>query len=387
MSRALEGVRVLDLSRLLPGPFATMLLADMGATVDKVEDPGGGDYLRQMPPHVGGMNAVFQTLNRGKRSLVLDLKKPAGRDALLRLLPCYDVLVDGFRPGVMERMGLGWDALRAAHPGLVYCAITGYGLDGPLRDRAGHDLNYLAQAGVLGLTGPPEGPPQVPGVQLADIGGGGLFAAVGILGALLARARTGEGRVVDVSMCEGSLAFALFGFGLLDGGMLAGHGRDVLMGGIAPYRTYRTKDGQAMSLGALEPKFWAAFCGAVGLDFDMAAIVPGPHQAQWIERVAEIFAGRTRAEWEEVARATDCCLEPVLTVAEARRSEQHHARGVFLEAPTADGGTMTQIRTPVGAPEVPGKAPAQGEQGAAILAEHGFTAEEIEALRAAGVTR
>ncbi|MDQ3036341.1 MAG: CoA transferase, partial [Myxococcota bacterium] len=169
--RPLSGLRVLDLSRLLPGPFATMILADLGARVDKVEDPAGGDYLRFMPPMVGDpaegtpMNTAFHLLNRGKRSAVLDLKKPEGQDALRRLIPRYDVLIESFRPGVMARLGLGYETLREAHPGLVYCAITGYGQDGPAAQRAGHDIGYLARAGVLGLTGPEQGPPQVPGVQ------------------------------------------------------------------------------------------------------------------------------------------------------------------------------------------------------------------------------
>jgi alpha-methylacyl-CoA racemase len=254
----LEGVRVLDLTRLLPGPFASLVLADLGATVDKVEDPHGGDYLRHMPPAMGDANGAFQLLNRGKRSVVLDLKHAQGRAALLDAVASYDVLFEQFRPGVLDRLGLGHATLRARNPRLVVCALTGYGQSGPLAPRAGHDLNYLARAGILGATGPTAGPPQVPGFQLADVSGG-LWSVIGILAALARRERTGEGEVVDIAMCDATVLFAATSFG----GALAGHpggrGDEILTGGIAPYCTYATQDGGAIALGSLEPKFWMAF--------------------------------------------------------------------------------------------------------------------------------
>ena len=230
------GLKVLDLSRLLPGPFATMVLADLGATVDKVEDAGGGDYMRVMPPLVDGMNASFHALNRGKRSLVLDLKNPAGRDALLRLVPSYDVLVESFRPGVMAKLGLAESTLRAIHPGLIYCSVSGYGADGPLAKRAGHDLNFVARGGGLGLTGPSDGPPQVSGVQVADIGGS-LFAVIGVLAALEERRQTGKGRFVDIALAESTVSFGLYGIMNAVAGMASPRGDDPLTGGIAPYNT------------------------------------------------------------------------------------------------------------------------------------------------------
>lgn len=383
---ALDGIRVLDLSRLLPGPFATQVLADLGARVDKVEDPTGGDYLRMMPPQAGGMNATFHALNRGKRSIVLDLKKAEGRDALLRLVTRYDVLVESFRPGVMDRLGLGWERLSEANPRLIGCAITGYGQTGPLARRAGHDINYVSRSGVLGVTGPEDGPPQAPGVQIADIGGA-LFGVVGVLAALQERHRTGRGRLVDVSLSESSLAFAVYGLTAQLGGLPTPRGAGPLMGGIAPYDTYRTKDGGAVSLGALEPKFWNAFCQAVGLEADMAALAPGPHQAEWKRRIAEKIAERTRDEWAEVGERTDCCLEPVLTPEELASDPQHAARGVFVQGP----GGLPLPRTP-GVPSGAGSAaaepaPQQGEHGEPILREAGFTDAEIAALRAAGATR
>jgi len=373
-------VRVLDLSRLLPGPFATMILADLGARVDKVEDPRGGDYLRFMPPKgEDGVNPVFSMLNRGKRSVVLDLKQEEGREALKALVAKADVLVESFRPGVLARLGLGYETLRALNPRLIVCAITGYGQDGPLGDRAGHDLNYLARAGVMGFTGPADGPPQVPGVQIADIGGGALYAVIGILAALQERERTGEGRFVDISMCEGALTFAAFGIGLRAGGMTFPRGQDMLMGGIAPYGTYRTKDGKYVSLASLEAKFWNAFCQGVGIDTNMNALVPGPHQKDVRAQLDAIFAERTRDEWAAFAAEHDCCLEPILDAAELEADPQHEARGVFAAG-------LGNPRTPI-APAVAGPAPTQGQQSEAILHEAGLTDEAIAALRATKATK
>lgn len=382
-AKPLAGLRVLDLSRLLPGPYATMVLGDLGAVVDKIEDPGAGDYLRVMPHQQDGMNAVFRTLNRGKRSAVLDLKKPEARAALLRLIPRYDVLVETFRPGVLTKLGVGWDALSAAHPGLVYCAISGYGQTGPLANRAGHDIDYIARAGVLGFTGPEGGPPQVPGVQIADIGGGALFAVAGILAALHARTTTGRGRFVDVSMCEGSLAFAAFGLGSFAGGSEEPRGGEVLMGGIAPYNTYVTKDGKAIALGALEPKFWTAFCAAAGLEPAMEALLPGPHQAGWKKKVADAIATRTRDEWAEIGRTQDCCIEPVLEPGEVVTDELHVERKMFVRDPEG----RLQPRTPIATLDAAGPAPRQGEHTDAVLRDAGFSDTEIATLHTAGAAR
>lgn len=390
--RPLSGLRVLDLSRLLPGPLATLVLSDLGAHVDKVEDPAGGDYLRVMPPRLGDpsvaepMNAAFHLLNRGKRSAVLDLKRPEGRDALLRLIPGYDVVIESFRPGVMERLGLGPDRLMALHPRLVYCAITGYGQTGPAAHRAGHDLNFLARAGVLALGGPPEGPPQMPGVQMADVAGGGLFAVAGILAALLARGVTGRGRIVDVSMCEGSMM--LGAFGLM--GALAGNpelnGTGALSGGIAPFGTYRTRDGRAVALAALEPKFWSAFTAEVGLPADMEALLPGPHQTAWKARLEALFASRDLDAWVALSERVDCCLEPVLEPGELIHDRQHQARGMFVSQ-RASGLRVPMPRTPIARGVAEGEAPSQGRDTRAVLEDAGFSREEIDALVACGAAR
>lgn len=379
-ARPLAGLRVLDLSRLIPGPFASMVLADLGAQVDKVEDAGGGDYLRFMPPLAGDQNASFEMLNRGKRSVQLDLKKPAARAAFLELLPRYDVLLESFRPGVMARLGLGYEELRKLHPGLVYCAISGYGQDGPLAQRAGHDIDYLARAGVLGLTGPEDGPPQIPGVQMADVGGGACYAVIGILAALSARAVTGKGRFVDVSMCEGAMSFGAFGLMSAFGGVVQAKGSGPLSGGIAPFGTYATKDGRSVALAALEPKFWIAFTTAVGLEPDMTALAPGEHQAAWKAKVRAVFADRTLSEWIAFAEKVDCCLEPVLLPDEIASDAHHRARGAIVDVTLRDGTVLPQIRTPVASRLAEGPAPRQGEHTREVLREAGLSDDEIAAL-------
>lgn len=385
MNRPLEGIRVLDLTRLLPGPFASLVLADLGAQVDKVEDPHGGDYLRHMPPQIGDQNAAFLALNRGKRSVVLDLKRPEGKATLERMLPRYDVLLEQFRPGVLDRLGLGHAELRERFPRLVIGAITGYGQTGPLAHRAGHDLNYLARSGVLGLQGPASGPPQAPGFQLADVAGG-MWCVIGVLGALRARDAGGQGGVIDVAMCESTLPFAMIQWATLAASGQAARGGEPLSGGIAPYNTYATKDGGNVALGALEPKFWRAFCDGVGLEFEMSAMMPGPHQIALKARLAEIFATRTRAEWATFGAEKDCCLEPVLEPAELAADPHLAARGLFVEQQTRFGRSP-QLRLPVGDPTASTPPPAMGADTDAILADAGLSAAEIAQLRGCGAVR
>jgi crotonobetainyl-CoA:carnitine CoA-transferase CaiB-like acyl-CoA transferase len=386
VTRPLEGTRVLDLTRLLPGPYASLVLADLGAQVDKIEDTSPGDYLRLAPPLVGDTSGLFLALNRGKRSGCLDLKKASARDALLKMVERYDVLFEQFRPGVLDRLGLGHATLRARNPKLVVCALTGYGQDGPLAQRAGHDLNYLARAGVLGMQGPPDAPPQPPGFQLADISGG-LWSVIGILAALHERAATGQGRIVDVAMVEASMGFAAISYAQLAAGHTPKRGQEPLTGGLAIYGTYTTKDGKYVSLGALEPKFWMAFCAGAGLQAEMSALIPGPHQDSLRETLRTLFASRTRAEWEAFSRQHDCCLEPVLEPEELRADEQLRARGLFFEM-DSPWGRIQQLHTPLADRQAtPAPPPRLGEHTVVILREAGLDDATIAAMKAEGAAR
>jgi crotonobetainyl-CoA:carnitine CoA-transferase CaiB-like acyl-CoA transferase len=385
--RPLQSIRVLDLSRLIPGPFATLVLADLGATVDKLEDTAAGDYLRHLPPHLGGASAAFQLLNRNKRSLVLDLKRPEGREAFLRIVGTYDVILEQFRPGVLDRLGLSHASLLAAHPRLIVCALTGYGQSGELSARAGHDLNYLARSGLLGIQGPSDAPPAVPAFQLADMTGG-LWSALAILAALAERERTGLGRSLDIAMTDGVFALAPLSLAATLAGAVSARGDETLTGGLAAYRTYLSKDGCPIALAALEPKFWSTFCAAVGLTVDALDLIPGPHQRELTNRVTAIFASRPRAEWIAFAAEHDCCVEVAVLPAEIRADPHLASRGLVFDMKTPDG-PLPQVRLPItpsdtGAFTAP---PRSGEHSRAILREGGLDEGAIDTLIRAGVVR
>ncbi|HWN97786.1 MAG TPA: CaiB/BaiF CoA-transferase family protein, partial [Blastocatellia bacterium] len=264
MPQALDGIRILDLSRMLPGPYCSMMLGDLGAEVIKVEEPRIGDPTRHTRPLVNGQSAAFALVNRNKKSIAIDLKQPDGRDLFLKLASTADCVLEQFRPGVVERLGIGYPAVSEINPRIVYCSLTGFGQDGPHRDRSGHDLNYLALSGVLGLTTDERGKPVIPGVQVADLAGG-MIAAFAILAALLARERTGRGQYVDVSMFDVMVSMlpvpAAHHFA---GKTMPVGGKYVLSGAYPFYSVYETSDQEFMTLGALEPKFWANFCKTVG---------------------------------------------------------------------------------------------------------------------------
>jgi crotonobetainyl-CoA:carnitine CoA-transferase CaiB-like acyl-CoA transferase len=329
-AKPLAGIRVLDLTRLLPGAFCTQLLVDMGADVIKVEEPETGDYMRWTPPIVNGQSTLFNALNRNKRSITLDLKSDRGREALLRLVDSAHVLVEGNRPGVMARLGLSWEVLHARNRRLVMCSITGYGQDGPFAARAGHDLNYMAVAGGLGLNGPRDGPPFPLSVQVADIGGGGLQPAVAILGALVGVHRGGEGTWIDASMTDGAVGWLAMVFAARAGGERVARGDQRLAGRYACYRVYECKDGRYYSVGALEPKFWSALCEAMDRpDLVEQQYSEDPSTQRAVE---EIFRSRTRQEWTETLSVVDACCEPVLEVDEVASHPQVVARRLFERA-------------------------------------------------------
>ena len=383
LARALEGVKVLDLSRLLPGPFLTMLLADLGADVIKVEAPGAGDYLRAMFPGKQGMSGRFLAVNRNKRSLVLDLKTAPGKDAFLRMVAQADVVVESFRPGVMDRLGLGYEALRRANPRVVLCSISGFGKDGPYQERAGHDIGYVALTGMLAMGGAAGGAPAMPGTQVADLAGGALWGVTGILGALLGRERTGEGAHLDISMTEGALALLTAELGNLDSAPRArpSRGNQALNGGLACYRIYETADGKYLAVGALEPKFWLALNQAIGRPGNPAELVAPPGKQEAIAaEIAAIFRTRTRDDWMADLASHDCCVEPVLELDEVAGHPLHQARGVFFSLPGEGGADVLQVRTPLGMPAGRRLAPRLGQHSREVLAEHGFSSAEIEAL-------
>jgi len=390
---ALSGLKVLDLSRLLPGGFASLLLADFGADVLKVEDTGMGDYVRWAPPHHEGAeksagSALFLALNRGKRSIRLNLKEEGGREVLLRLVKDCDVVLESFRPGVMDRLGVGYERLREENPGLVYCAITGYGQDGPYRDRAGHDMNYLGLVGMLGLTGEADGPPVQAAGQIADLGGGALMAAFGIMAALRERDSSGQGQMVDISMADGALSWlAMVAARHFADGTRPRRGGLELAGAYVCYRPYPCKDGW-VSLGALEPKFWQAWCAGVGREDLVDRQFDGPDSETRAE-VEGVFVQRTRDEWQRFASEHDCCLEPVLELDEALDSELVRAREMVVELDQP--GAERAVRV-LGSPVKMGRTPADprragpglGEHTAEVLAALGYTADEAAALEEAG---
>ncbi len=375
-------MRVLDLSRLLPGPYCSRVLADFGFEVIKIEPPDGSDWVRYLPPLVPGTDQgfLFHALNRGKKSLTADLKTDEGRVILMQLVETADVLLEGFRPGVMERLDLGYEQLAETNPRLVYCSLSGYGLAGPYHQRAGHDLNYLGLAGVLDLTGPQDGQPSMPGVQMADLSGG-LWAAIGILMALLERERSGVGQRVDGSLLGAALSLVPLAVSQLQGGEPAVRGTGLLSGGLVCYNLYETRDGKTMSLSALEPQFWIAFCQAIGredlLGQQYAPALPG--EPAYVE-LCTLFRSRTRQEWLEILAGTDACCQPVYTLEEALASVPVQALDMLDEV-----GLRPPVRLSSQHRTAPTTAPQLGEHTAAILAELGYDASSVEELRVRGV--
>ncbi|HSF49065.1 MAG TPA: CaiB/BaiF CoA-transferase family protein [Burkholderiales bacterium] len=387
--KPLEGIRVLDLTRLLPGPMCTLHLADMGADVIKIEDTGDGDYARKIGTRNADNSLFFLALNRNKRGVRLDLKQPRGREVFLKLTERADLIVESFRPGVMDKLGIGYHAVSARSPRIVYCSISGYGQTGPYRDRAGHDINYLGYAGVLNDIGKES--PIVPNYQIADTLGGALTGAMGILAALLDAKTSGRGRYVDVSMTDSVLAHALLALVTLkEGGEAPPRGESPLSGGLPWYNVYETSDRRYLALGALEKKFWDKLCEALGRpDLKDRHGSAGEAAAALEREVASIFRTQPLVYWTNKLVARDCCASPVLTLAEALEDEQVKSREMVVESSHPVDGKVTQFALPIKFSEfefeVARPAPMPGEHSEEVLREAGYTAQEIGALRDRGV--
>jgi crotonobetainyl-CoA:carnitine CoA-transferase CaiB-like acyl-CoA transferase len=389
---AFTGVRMLDLSRLLPGPYCSLLFADLGAEVIKVEEPGLGDYARSTPPLWGesGLGSYFLLLNRNKKSVSLNLKAEGGKGVFRRLAGTADVVLESFRPGVMDRLGLGWTALSKLNPRLVYCAITGYGQDGPYRDLVGHDINYMGYAGALSVTGPRHGPPLMPGVQAADLGGGALLAAFAIAAALHHRTQSGRGQFIDAAMTDGVVSWMAAYLGpYFATGQVAARGEARLNGGWVCYQAFEAADGGWVTLGALEPKFWANFCRLVGRE-DLVPLqyAEGAARVKAEAEVRAIFRTRPRDEWVRLLHTQDVCAGPVLAIDEVVRDPHLRARGLFQEVTHPVLGPIPQVAFPAKLSESPGRMetppPALGADTEAMLGELGYGAAEIAALRRDG---
>jgi alpha-methylacyl-CoA racemase len=390
MPGPLASLKILDFTTLLPGPFATMMLADMGADVVRVESADRPDLVRLLPPFDGDTSAWHAVLGRNKRSLALDLKHAEAVSVIKQLVDQggYDIVIEQFRPGVMDRLGIGYEVLRSVNPRLIYCSLTGYGQTGPYRDRAGHDINYLALSGILSYSGRRDSGPPPLGVQVADIGGGSFGALVGLLAAVVHRYHTGHGQAVDISMFDLMVAWQSH---LISQTLLAGEipaAEAMILNGGHVYDLYQTKDGRWLSIGSLEPKFWEGFCAAIerrdlfepGLSLDAGT-------QQWVKvEIAAELAGRTLSEWSALFAAMDVCVEPVLTVPEVLEHPQTLARGLVVDVPRSDGVTQQQIGSPfrfsAGEPAYSHAGHALGTDTNEILLSAGFTENDIKTLRA-----
>jgi crotonobetainyl-CoA:carnitine CoA-transferase CaiB-like acyl-CoA transferase len=391
MSGPLYGLKILDFTTLLPGPYATMILADMGAVVLRVVSRSRPDVVAYIPPFITGINmsAAFTHLGRGKRSMHLNLKDSRAVKIIHQLIATYDILIEQFRPGVMAKFGLDYVSLKKINPSLVYCSLTGYGQNGPFRDRAGHDINYLARSGVMSYSGRKESGPNLTGMQIADIASGSNNAVIGILAAVVYRSKTGKGRHIDISMTDGMVAFnAMYGANFLVDGQDPVRESTLLNGGSL-YDFYETKDGKYLSVGSIEPQFFAAFCETIKCpDLIPGGIAP-PDIAIAKKRIREIIKTKTRDEWTEEFRNVDACVEPVLSLSEALYNSHATERGLVVEVGLPDGGKVRQLASPIKFSETPphykntGMPP--GIHTKEVLLEIGYSEEEIKDFENTGL--
>jgi len=386
----LAGLKVLDLTRLLPGPFCSMILADYGADVLKIEAPGEGDYLRSWEPLVDGISAFFIAVNRNKKSLTLNLKKTAGRELFQKLLLEYDVVLESFRPGVMERLGCGYKDLSAIKPNIIYCSISGYGQFGPEAQKAGHDINYMAETGMLNTTASRE-IPALSGIQVADVAGGALYALSAVLAAYIKVLKGGKGSQLDISMTDSLVSMLpLLSAYHYTSGMEPRPDTTIFNGQLACYQIYQTRDAREIALGALEKKFWDNFCKVIGRD----DLLEGDHQQ--IDRqdylkdeLKQIFAEKTAADWESLLCGQDTCCEVIKTMTEVQLVPHFQKRNMFYHTTLENGATLSQTNSAVmideNRPLSHKPAPGLGQHTDEILQGLGLGIKEIEDLRALDV--
>ena len=380
----LKELKMLDLSRLLPGPYCSLLLADLGMEVLKVEDPEQGDYARGIAPIRKKESAIFLALNRNKKSIKLNLKIREGKEIFYKLIQSYDIILESFRPGVIDRLGIGYQELRKRNHRVILCSLSGYGQDGPYKGRSGHDINYIGLGGILEITGVKNGDPILPGVQIADIGGGGMMAAIAILAAAFHREKTGEGQFLDISMMDSVVSWLSIHAGkyFMDGELLK-RGDMPLTGRYACYQVYPTKDGRHMSLGALEPKFWNNFCEAVGRrDLMDKQFIEGEERLRVIEEIQNLFKTKTQEEWVDFFKKADACCEPILTFEQVFQHPQVLHRQMLVEAEHPVEGNVRQLGNPIKSSlfpfEIRTPSPAWGEHTIEVLKAMGYSEEEIK---------
>ncbi|MCO7223907.1 CaiB/BaiF CoA-transferase family protein [Pleionea sp. CnH1-48] len=383
-SGPLRQLKVLDFSTLLPGPYATMLLADMGAEVLRIESPTRKDLLNELPPHVGKRSAAHLTINRNKKSLTLDLKNSAAPDIVFQLIQSYDVVVEQFRPGVMQRLGLDYETLKAVNPALIYCSITGYGHTGPLKDKAGHDINYLALSGLASYSGRKETGPVLSGTQVADIAGGSHHAVMAIMAAYIERTQTGTGQFLDISMSDAALSLnAMYSAATLAVEQTPQCGHESLNGGLF-YDYYATKDGRYFSVGALEPQFVIEFFSKIGHPtWALRAKKPAGKQDKLKADIAKTFAKKTFAEWQVIFADSDCCVEPVLNLDEALNHPHFEQRNMLQDCTLESGQSIRQVAPAIKFSQpfnecTPGPIP--GQHSSEILQQLGFEQSHIQQL-------
>lgn len=395
-AKPLAGIRVLDLTRLLPGPVCTLHLADLGADVIKIEDTGAGDYARTLGTDGKSEAPVFLAINRNKRGLRLDLKQAAGREIFLKLVGSAQIVVEGFRPGVMERLGVGYETCKSANRAIVFCSISGYGQDGPLKHKAGHDINYLSYAGVLDQMGAAGGDPVLANIQIADILGGAVVPAMTILAALVDAQRSGEGRQIDVSMTDAVFAHNYQALAaVVRQGKALPRGEDLLSGREPCYGVYRCADGKHMAVGALERKFWERLCEVVGRSDlkDCHWELSGESRAKSVQwgrtELAQVFAAQAQSHWVEKFRDEDCCVTPIPAMHDAMSDPLMVARAMVKQVSHARTGAVTQFAPPFKLSDfeldLSRPAPGAGQHSAQILAELGYSADDIERMRGARV--